>query len=77
MLLLHFATGRQISFAGGLIFYAFSTGTKACVTAAHLIDSVENLHCFTRPLSSHGCYIKFSVVSQCRCTAGISWLFII
>ena len=73
MLLLHFATGRQISYRGGVISYTFSTGTKACVTAADLIDSDENLHCFTRPLSS--CYIKISVVSQCRSTAGILWLF--
>ena len=29
----------QISYAGGLISYAFSMGTKACVTAADLIDS--------------------------------------
>ena len=43
MLSLHFATGRQISCAGGLISYAFSTGKKACVTAADLIDSEENL----------------------------------
>ena len=46
----------QISYADGLISYAFSTGTKACVTSADLIDSDENLHCFTRPLSS--CEIK-------------------
>ena len=50
-----------------------STGTKACVTAADLIDSDENLHCFTLPLSS--CYIKISIVSQYRCTAEILWLF--
>ena len=68
-----FATGRQISYASGLISCTFSTGTKACVTSADLIDSDENLHCFTRPLSS--CDIKISVVSQCRSTAGISWLF--
>ena len=48
-------------------------GMKACVKAAHLIDSDENLHCFTLPLSR--CYIKISVVSQSRCTGGISWLF--
>ena len=65
--------GRQISYRGGLISYIFPTGTKACVTAADLIDLDENLHCFTRPLSS--CYIKISVVSQCRSTAGILWLF--
>ena len=34
MLLSHFATGRQISYASGLISYAFSTSTKAYVTAA-------------------------------------------
>ena len=28
-----FSTGNQIFYVGGLIFYAFSTGTKACVTA--------------------------------------------
>ena len=72
-LLLHFSTGKQISYAGGLIFYAFSTETKACVTVADLSDSDENLHCFTRPLSS--CNIKISVVSQCRCSAGILLLF--
>ena len=63
---------------GGLLFYAFSTGTKAYVMAADLIDLDENLHCFTLPSSSRD--IKISVVSQCtecRCTAGISWLFII
>ena len=75
MLLLHFPTGRQISYTGSLIFYAFSKGTKACVKAADLIDSDENLHCFKLPLSS--CYIKISVVSQCRGSAGISWLFMI
>ena len=53
------------------IFYRNMT----CVTSADLIDSDENLHCFKLPLSS--CYIKISVVSQCRCTAGISWLFIL
>ena len=76
-LLLRFAAGlrRQISYTGGLIFYVFSMGTKACVTAADLIDSDESLHCFMLPLSS--CDIKISVVSQCRCTAGISWLFIL
>ena len=51
----------------------FFYGNKGCVTAADLIDSDENLHCFTRPLSS--CNIKISVVSQCRCTAGILLLF--
>ena len=49
------------------------TGTKACVTAADLIGSDENLYCFTLPLSSGN--IKISVVSQCRSTAGILWLF--
>ena len=72
-MLSHFATGRQISYVGGLKSYTFATGTKACVTAADLIDSDENLHCFTRPLSS--CDIKISVVSQCRCSAGILQLF--
>ena len=61
---MHFSTWRQIFYAGGLIFYGDSTGTKACVTAADLIDSDENMHCFMRPLSS--CDIKISVVSQCR-----------
>ena len=67
MFLLHFPTGRQISHPDGLIFYAlaFSRGTKACVTAADLIDLDEILHCFMRPLSR--CNIKISVVSQCRC----------
>ena len=51
------------------IFY----GNKGLCHCADLIDSDENLHCFTRPLSS--CNIKISVVSQCRSTAGISWLF--
>ena len=49
-------------YVGGLMFYAFSTGTKACVPAADLIDSDENLNCYTRPLSS--CDIKISVVFQ-------------
>ena len=53
------------------IFY----GNKGLCHCADLIDSDENLHCFTRPLSS--CNIKISVVSQCRFTAGISWLIII
>ena len=65
MFLLHFSTGRQfqveIFYVVGLIFYSFSTGTKACVAAADLIDSNENLHCFMWPLSS--CYIKISVAS--------------
>ena len=70
---MHFSTGRQIFYVSGRIFYAFLTGTKACVTAADLVGSDENLHCFTLPLSS--CDIKISVVSQCRSTAGFSWLF--
>ena len=73
MLLLHFSTGRQIFYIDGVIFHAFSTGTKACVTAAGLIDLDENLHCFMLPLSN--CDIKISVVSQCRSTAGFLWLF--
>ena len=56
----------------GLNFYAFSTGTKACVTAADLIDSDENLHCFTLPLSS--CNIKISVVSQCRILVAVQYM---
>ena len=63
-LMLHFSTGRQTFYVGYLKFYAFLTGTKACITAADLIDSGENLHCFTRLLSS--CNIKISIVSQCR-----------
>ena len=45
-LLSHFATGRQISYAGGLISYTFFTGTKpeACVTAADLIVRMKT--CF-------------------------------
>ena len=38
---MHFATERQISYVGGLISYALSLGTKACVKAADLIDSDE------------------------------------
>ena len=45
-------------------------GNKGLCPAADLIDLDENLHCFTRPLSS--CNIKISVVSQCRSTAGFS-----
>ena len=63
---------RQIFYIGGLIFYINSTGTKACVTAADLIDSDENLHCFTRPLSS--CDIKISVVSQCRILVAVQYM---
>ena len=48
-----------------------STGTKACVTSADLIDSDENMHCFTLPLSS--CNIKISLCLS----AGFSWLFCI
>ena len=76
---MHFSTGRQIFNIGGLIFYSLSTGTKACVTAADLIDSDENLHCLktciTLPLNS--CNIDIAVVSQCRSTAseGFSRLF--
>ena len=52
-----FATGRQISYIDGPIFYSFSTGKRACVTAADLIDWDEKLHCFPQQMSS--CDIKF------------------
>ena len=58
------------------ILHIFSGNKGLCqysVTAADLIDSDENLHCFLLTLSS--CNIKISVVSQCRSTAGILWLF--
>ena len=32
MLILHFSTGRQMYFVGGLVFYGDSMGTKASVT---------------------------------------------
>ena len=67
-----FSTGRQIFYIGGLLFYINSTETKACVTAADLIDSGENLHCFTLPLSSY--YIKISVVSQCRIIVAVQYM---
>ena len=54
----------QIFYLRGLIFYGDSMGTKACVTAADLIDSDGDLHCFMLHLSN--CNIKISVVSQCR-----------
>ena len=38
---MHFPTGRQISYTGGLIFYAFSTGTKACVTVQILLIQMK------------------------------------
>ena len=47
-------------------------GNKACITAADLIDSNGNLHCFTRPLSS--CDIKISVVSQCRILVAVQYM---
>ena len=63
---MHISTGRQIFYIGGLIFFINSTGTKACVTAADLIDSDEKLNCFTRPLSS--CDIKISVMYSRGCS---------
>ena len=47
-------------------------GTKAYVKAADIIDSDENLHCFTRPLSS--CDIKISIVSQCRILVAVHYM---
>ena len=70
--IIFFVTGSQIFYIGGLIFYAFSKGTKACVTAADLMDLDENLHCITRPLSS--CDIKISVVSQCRIIVAVQYM---
>ena len=69
---MHFSTGRQKFYIGGLIFYVNCMGTKACVTAADLSDSDENLHCFTRPMSS--CDIKISVVSQCRILVAVQYM---
>ena len=40
--------------------------------AADLSDLDENLHCFTQPLSS--CYIKISVVSQCRNLVAVQFM---
>ena len=37
-----------------------------------LIDSDENLHCLTRPLSS--CDIKISVVTQCRILVAVQYM---
>ena len=65
---MHFSPGRQIFYIGGLN----STGTKACVTAADLSGLDENLHSFTRALSS--CYIKISVVSQCRILVAVQYM---
>ena len=70
--MLHFSTGRQTFYVGYLKFYAFLTGTKACIIAADLIDSDENLHCFTRLLSS--CNIKISIVSQCRILVAVQYM---
>ena len=47
-------------------------GTKVCVTAADLIDLDGNIHCFMLPLSS--CYIKLSVVSQCRTLVAVQYM---
>ena len=47
-----------------LVSYTFATGTKACVTAADLIDSDENLHFFT--LSSCKNLYCVSVQMHCR-----------
>ena len=71
-LILHFSTGRQILYAGNLKFYAYSTGRKACVIAADLIDSDRNLHCCIWLLSS--CYIKISVVYQCRILVAVQYV---
>ena len=57
---------------GGLIFFVNSTGTKASVTAADLSDSDGNLLCITLPLSR--CYIKISVVSQCRILVPVQYM---
>ena len=76
--MLHFSIGRQIFDVGGQIFCAYSTGTKsssstkACVTAADLIDLDGNLHCFMLPLSS--CDIKISVVSWCRILVAVQYM---
>ena len=48
-----FSTRRQIFYVGGLIFYRDPMGTKACITAADLIDSDGNLHCFMQDLIVH------------------------
>ena len=58
----HFPTGRQIFYVGGSNMLHDSAGTKAYITAADLIDSDGNMHCFMHPLSS--CNIKTSVVSE-------------
>ena len=71
-LILHFSTGRQICYVGGLILSRDSTGTKAWVIAADLIDSDGNLHCFVLPLSS--CDIKITVVSQCRILVPVPYM---
>ena len=55
-----------------LTFYALSTGTKACVTGADLVDLDENLHSFTLPLSSYN--IKISVVSHCRILVAVQYM---
>ena len=49
-----------------------STGTKPCVTAADLIESDGNLHCFMLPLSS--CNIKIFVVSHCRILVAVQYM---
>ena len=73
-LILHFSTGRQILvfYIGGLIFYRDTKGTKACVTAADLIESDVNMHCFLHPLRSSD--IKISVLSQCRILLAVQYM---
>ena len=69
---LHFSTGRQIFYTGLSNILQDPTGTKACVTAADLIESDGKMHGFMWPLSS--CYIKLSVVSQCRISLPVQYM---
>ena len=72
-LILHFSTGRQIFYVRGLIFYPFSTGTKACVTASDLIQIslIQMKTC----IASRGFWAVAILKSLFCLSAGYSWLF--
>ena len=53
-------------------FYRDFMVTKACATAANLIDSDGNLHCFMWTLSSYD--IEISVVSQGRILVAVQYM---
>ena len=65
---MHFATGRQITYAGGLISYTFSTGTKACVSTVLLLQIllIQMKTC----IASHCLWTVATLKSQLCLSAG-------